>query len=1099
MSKYWRVLVVLAAAVLPVTSLSAQEPTTISGRVTTAAGQPLGAANVFIPSMSIGTLTNSDGRYVLIVPASRASGQTVKLEANQIGYQTKTADVTLSPGRVTQDFVLAEDPLKLDEVVVTGQGTKTTREKLGVTVTKMNADEVVNSQENNLVAAMAGKAPNVNVQQSSGDPGAGTFIRIRGENTINGGVQPLFVVDGVPINNDTNTIEGTTGGTAVANRAIDINPNDIESIEILKGPAAGAIYGSRAASGVVLITTKSGKPGTSRVSLKSSMSFDDVNDMQPLQVQYGQGEAGIAYGEAPGTDLAPTSSVSWGLPLPCAQKDAATDQVTSFSGCAQGVDYFDHAHELFRTGTQFDNTLTMSGGSESTTYYLSLGRTDDKGVIDGNSQYQRSTVRLKGSHSFSPVVTLSGNLAYTNSGGDLVQQGSNISGLLLGALRTPPNFNNCIPETCYLASNGLHRSYRYPNPTVLARTRGYDNPFWISRVLKNTTDVARTIGNVEANWQPWGWLNVNYVFGADITDDNRLSLFPKSSSNAPFGSLIRANFTTKIFDSNLILTGTHTFSDNMSGSLTVGQNLNEETFKRYQVNGDNLIVGTDQLDFTISQVPNESYARTRTTGYFTQGNLDLYNQLFLTAAVRIDGSNTFGAESSNWFAYPKFTAAWTFSELPAFKNQSWLTFAKLRGAWGVVGKQPPIYTNVSSYNKLNIADGWTNGVQTIYNGFDGVAHEGTKGNPAIKPERTTGLDVGGDIAVLDGKLTFGATYYTDDTKDIILQVPLPPSTGFTGQWSNGAEIQNHGWELTLGLQPLKRTNFALNFDASWAQNNSCVKDLAGSDFIALAGFTGSLTGLAAPEKDANGNITKCYEYNTLYGQDFIRFGNGSLVGGVDIDQAFPNAPKGAVYIADDGFPLQDPQNRPFINVNPDWTASLRTTLTLYKNLSISGLLDVNQGSHMWNGTKGALYFFGTHLDTQPYHGLGQDVVFGDSYLPQEQVDGPGKGKEVLINESWFVDNIGSGFTGPFTQFVENSSFVKLRDVSLGYTASGDWVRRVGFSSIDLRASGRNLVTWTDYTGIDPESNLTAQSAGRGLEYFNNPRIRSYVFTVSLNR
>ncbi len=920
MRKCCLVMVTLVMAALSASSLSAQEAATISGRVTSSRGQVLAATSVFIPAMNIGTLTDDRGRYLLIVPAARVNGQAVKMQASQIGYASQTVTVTLNPGGIAQDFTLAEDPLKLEEIVVTGQGTQTTREKLGVTVTTMNAQDVVQAQQSNLVASMAGKAPNVNVIQSSGEPGAGTYIRIRGENTINGSVQPLFIVDGVPINNDTYTIEGTTGGTAAANRALDINPNDIESIEILKGPAAGAIYGSRAASGVVLITTKSGKPGTNRVSYKSSLSFDDVNQMQPLQVMYGQGEAGTPYGE-PGVNEAPTSSISWGLPLPCAQSDPTTDQVTSFSGCKLGRDYFDHANELFRTGLQSDQTLTMSGGSENTTYYLSLGRTDDRGVIDGNSQYQRTTVRLKGSHTFSPSVTVSGNLAYSNSNGDLIQQGSNISGLLLGALRTPPSFDN-LP---YLdPDNGLHRSYRYPNPTMLARTRGYDNPFWIARAIKNTTDVARTIGQVNASWQAMPWLNVNYVFGADVTDDNEVHLFPKSSSNFPNGAVLRGNFTDKIFDSNLILTANHTFNDDYTGSLTLGQNLNEETYKRYQVDGENLIYGTDQLDFAIDKTPNETYQRIRTSGYFAQGNVDLYDQLFLTAAVRLDGSNTFGADSKNWFWYPKFTAAWNFSELSALKGLDWLTFAKLRAAYGVTGKQPPIYTNVSSYQTGTLADGWTNGVQTIYGGADGVYHQGTKGNAAIRPERTSGVDIGGDFAFLDSKLTLGVTYYTEDTKDVILRVPLPPTTGYTSQWANGAWIQNRGWEFTLSAQPVTRDNFALSFDASWATNNSCVKDLAGSDFIALAGFTSSLTGLVAPEKDANGNITKCYEYNTLYGDDFVRFGRGTVIDGTNIDQAYPDAPNGAVYIGADGFPRYDGQDRPYINVNPDWTAQLRT-------------------------------------------------------------------------------------------------------------------------------------------------------------------------------
>jgi TonB-linked SusC/RagA family outer membrane protein len=1088
-------LVALAIATLPALSLSAQEPTTISGRVVASGGQIMANASVFISSMNLGTLTNAQGRYILIVPAARAAGQTVKLEVSQIGYKTESANITLSPGPISHDFTLSTDPLKLDEIVVTGQGTQTTREKLGVTVTTVNAQQVTATQDNNMVAAMAGAAPNVQVIQSSGEPGAGTYIRIRGENTIEGSVQPLFIVDGVPLNNDTYTIEGTTAGTAAANRALDINPNDIASIEILKGPAAGAIYGSRAASGVVIITTKSGKPGTNRVSLKSSISVDNMDKMQPLQFQYGQGMAGTPYGEA-GTNLSPTSSLSWGLPLPCAQSDPTTDEVTSFSGCKLGADYWDHGTEMFRTGYQLDNTLEMSGGSENTTYYLSIGRTDDQGVIKGNSLYQRSTARLKGSHTFSPTVTVSGNLAYTNSAGDLIQQGSNISGLLLGALRTPPSFDN-LP---YLdPNNGLHRSYRDPNPTVLAASRGYDNPYWIVNRILNKTDVARTIGQVSAQWQPRPWLNVNYVLGADITDDNERHLFPKSSSNFPNGAVIRGNFTEKIFDSNLILTANHTFNDNVSGTLTLGQNLNEDTYKRYQVNGENLIYGTDQLDFAIDKVPNEYYSQTHTAGYFAQGSTDLFNQLYLTAAARLDGSSTFGAEAKSWFVYPKLTAAWNFSNYSMFKKWNWLSFGKLRAAYGVTGKQPPIYTNVSSYQTGTLADGWTNGVQTIYGGADGVYHQGVKGNPAIKPERTSGLDLGGDLAFFNSKLTFGLTYYTEDTKDVILAVPLPPSTGYTSQWSNGAEIQNHGLEITLGGQPIARDNFSFNIDASWAKNVSCVKSLAGSDFIALAGFTSSLTGLVAPEKDANGHITHCYQYNTLYGDDFVRFGRGSVADGVNIDQAYPTAPKGAVYIGADGLPRYDAQDRPYVNANPDWTAQIRPTFTFYKNLSISALFDFNHGSHMWNGTRGALDYFGTSASTQPYHGLGVNRVFGKTILPSEKVAGPGAGKEVLINGDYFYSGLGSGFTGPFTQFVENSGFVKLREISLAYTARGGLVDRLGFSSVDLRVSGRNLATWTKYTGIDPESNLTAQSAGRGLEYFNNPRVRSWVFTLTLNR
>jgi TonB-dependent SusC/RagA subfamily outer membrane receptor len=477
--------VYLALLTLP-SLASAQEPARVTGRVTDGAGAPIASASVFIQSLNVSVLSTQDGSYTLIVPASRiTAGREVQITAQTIGYQAGNATITLRPGEtVTRDFQLGLDVLKLEGIVATGQGMTRSRTQLGSVVNTVTSEEIQQSREPNIVSALAGKAPGVVVTSSSGDPGAGAYIQIRGAASVVGGTQPLFIVDGTPIDNTTVNI-GTSAsisssnlnnqnqvqGVAASNRGVDLNPNDIETIDILKGAAATAIYGSRAANGVVIITTKSGRPGATRASFSSSLGFDKVTSTQPLQRQYGQGFDLTAVGET-GVD---PGVVSWGAPI------------------ATGTPTYDHANEVYDTGSRVENNLTLSGGSDRTTYYLSLGWLSQDGVIVGPQDFERKSVRLKGTQKLRDDLTIGGNFAYTDSNGDFVQRGSNISGIQLGALRTPPEFNN-LP---YLdPTTGLHRSYRNPNPTSATTTRGYDNPFWVANELSNTASVGRSFGNV---------------------------------------------------------------------------------------------------------------------------------------------------------------------------------------------------------------------------------------------------------------------------------------------------------------------------------------------------------------------------------------------------------------------------------------------------------------------------------------------------------------------------------------------------------------------------------------------------------------------------
>jgi hypothetical protein len=464
----------------------------------------------------------------------------------------------------------------------------------------------------------------------------------------------------------------------------------------------------------------------------------------------------------------------------------------------------------------------------------------------------------------------------------------------------------------------------------------------------------------------------------------------------------------------------------------------------------------------------------------------------------VDGSSTFGGGDKR-FAYPKASAAW---DLTRYVGATPLSFAKAHVAFGVAGKQPPVFSNVNAYLTSTLTDGYLDpsGLYTIYRGNEGVVSETTLGNADISPERTREIEAGVDFAFFKNRLSLGVTYYDAHTTDAILQLDVAPSTGFFDKFDNAAEFSNKGWEAIAQLNVLDRGGLRWDVNAQWGKNTSCVLDLAGTDEIGLTGFEGATNSVVSPEIAAEDGVD-CYPIGVFYTTDFVRFGRGIELDGVSIDAKYPGWAKGDLYIGADGFPVQDAQNRVTGDANPDWTASLRNTFSLGDHLQISGLVDVKRGGEAWNGTKGALYFFGTHADTEAYHGAGKQEVFGETYFTQWGAHGPGAGKSVPLNwATWFWNGIGSSFTGPDSQSIEDAGFVKLRDVSVTYSVRGSgMLDRLGFSGVDVTVSGRNLRTWTDYTGIDPESNLNNQTLGRGIDYFNNPQTRSFVASFTLTR
>jgi TonB-linked SusC/RagA family outer membrane protein len=1070
-------LAALLLALLAPRALRAQDPAFVSGRVTDTAGAPQGLVQLRINALNVGAVSAPDGTYRMLIPASRVRpGMQVTLTAYRLGLATASRPIVLNPGaQLTVDFRLGNDALRLAEVVAMAVGTSTLRVRATTAVTAISAQQMEDSHETNVVAAMAGKAPNVLITSSSGDPGAGAFIQVRGAASVYGGTQPLFVLDGTPIDNSTIRTEDPTTGTAITNRAADLNPNDVADVQILKGGAATALYGSRGANGVVLMTTRSGRPGQTRATFNTTLSADRVTKLVPLQRAYGQG-----LNEIGSDDRLESESVqSWGVRLP------------------RRTPTYDHAAEMYRPGRRWESNLALSGGSDATTWYLSLGRLDQRGVIVGPQAYDRTTARLKATHSFGQDLTVGGNFAFTNGFGDFVQQGSNISGIQLGALRTPPEFDNkpyLDPVT------GYHRSYRCAVPECtgsLENGRGFDNPFWVAYRMPNTTSIDRTFGNVNLEYAPSPSVRLSYILGADLGDDERRQLWPKSSSDAPEGKLIRASLRNFQLESRFLATLQRNFSGRATGTLSLGQTLTHDAFDRYQTNGYDLVYGADQLDFAVTKVPDEYHEVTRSDGYFANGELTLWDQLTLTGNVLNEGASTFGAGRRR-FWYPGAGFAWQASKLSVFDPLTWVDLVKVRANLGVSGRQPPAYVTQTVFAPVTYVDDWvTNaGWTTIYLGRDGVVSQDTAGNPDIRPERKVEWEAGFDLGVLGGRAALGFTYYSRVTRDMIVAVTLPPSSGSRSQFRNAGRVDNHGVELTLNLKPVDRRTVSWAVDAQYARNRSCVKQLTGTESVDLAGFSGSMVSLVSPAVDG-----RCHPFGVFWGTDWVRFGRGEkdTRTGQAIDAAYPGAPAGAVYLDPSGFPQLSQRAHVVGDPNPRWTGSVRNTVTLGPDLRLSALVDVSHGGQMWNGTRGALVTYGTHRGTQAWHGAGMQAAFGHGFLDQFTYAGPGEGKTVTIDRTWGT-GLGGGFGGPMSEFVEDAGFVKLRDVSLTWTVDRPWLRHaVGVSRMDLTVGGRNLKTWTRYSGIDPETNLTGQTVGRGIDYFNNPQTRSLVIAVSLER
>ena len=1064
---------------------------TVQGVITDEEGLALIGANVLAEGTAVGTVTDFDGAFSLDVPVSVDN-----LIVSFTGFSTQIVSIV---GLTKVNVTLSEGQI-LDEVVVTALGVSRNEKALGYAVQTVDSKMISDANTVSVLDALAGAAAGVHITSSNGAAGASSRIVLRGQTSFNGNNEALIVVDGVKLDNSEHNTERQLAGVAYSNRAMDLNPNDIENVSILKGAAATALYGIEGARGVVLITTKSGSSGGMKIDVGANLTFSEVSNVVGMTNTYVQGSRGVWQGPETG------QSGSWGPHKDDVFYDGSeykwdkNGRLTTTSG-TPFVPY-DNLDNLFETGVTQNYNFAVSGGSDMTNYRFSFGNSNEKGITPKNT-FDRYTLGLKlGSSLFNNKLDVKFGANYARSGGTRIQQGSNTSGIMLGLLRTPISFDNtngfsnaADEPLAYQFADASQRNYRGGG--------GYDNPFWVVNNAQFTDKVNRFYGNINLRYKLNPWVNFNGVLGMDTYSDNRIQRFEIGSRTVAGGQVVEDNYNYSHTDFYFSVTGSGDILTKLNLSYNVGLNLYDEKLKQNYIQGDGLnFPGFVEMGNTASISSQIANTNIKSAGAYATVDFGYDNFLYLTFTGRNDWSSTlinpfveFSAGDISFF-YPSVSLGLIFSEKIDIPG---LSFGKIRASYAEVGGgAPSAYStstafilpiqNAGTVNDIN--DGWTNGLGFPYQGVSGFVYNAVAGNPFLTPSRTKDYEFGLDLRFMRDRIGIDITGYQRNSTDQIIAINIPNTTGFQRAVVNSGELATKGGEVVLTVNPIRNDKINWNIGFNFSKWKTTVESLPeGVQNQYLDGFTSTGTYNLAPETDAAGNIITVYEYGQLFGNPFQRVNTGSNT----FDPTAPYDPDGALIINDNpassgyGFPLADPTARVLGNPNPDFLLGINTSFS-YKNLSVSALFDIKEGGDIWNGTKGALTFFGRSELTD---NRGTITVFDGV----KAGDGGVNDIAVELGQSWYQGN-GGGFGSVSEHFIEDGSFRRLRFVTLAYDL-GDILANAGFERFSISFTGRNLFLSTPYTGFDPELSLVGSSSnGQGLDYFQLPSTKSY--SIGLN-
>jgi TonB-linked SusC/RagA family outer membrane protein len=1077
----------------------------IKGTVTSSDdGQPIPGVQVLVKGTSTGTITDLDGNYTIKVSADAST-----LIFRYVGMASQEVDIA---GQSAIDVVMEPDIMHLEGVVVTALGISREKKSLGYATQELSGEEINTVKTNNFINTLSGKAAGVQIK-NTGNLGGSSNILIRGSSSITGNNQALIVVDGVPINNDvTNTDDQVRGrhGYDFGNSAADINPNDIESMNVLKGAAATALYGSRAANGVIIITTKKGERTMAKkrvygvnVSSNVTTGFIDKSTFPTYQQEYGAGY-GPYYGDEPYTgleqyDFDGNGSIDLVVPtyedgsfgqkfdpgLSVFQWDAFYPQSPNYRKATPWVAAGDNGPiSFFETPWSFTNSVEVTGANENSNFRLSYSNQDQTGIMP-NSHFVRNNVLFNGSYDVTKDVTVTASVNYINNKGT----GRNATGYsdnIISSFRqwTQMNVDYQQQKELYEATEE-NITWNPVGPDNLAPAY-WDNPYW-TRYQNYTTDGRdRVIGYIQADWQINDYFSTMARFSSDFYSEIQEERKAVGSASGEFGVGTTAGrsdvtsgysrFNKSFYENNFdfMLRFNKDLNENFNLNALVGTNIRRSELDQVfaSTDGGLIVPGLYALSNSVNPMlaPEETYNKIGVNGIYASASIGFKNFLYLDATIRRDQSSTL-PEDNNAYIYPSVSGSFLFSNIV---DVDWMDLGKLRLGYAEVGNDAPWGSIVDTYDN-----------NPVFGGTPLYSLPNTKNNADLKPERTTSIEAGLEMYFLNKRLGFDAAFYKTNTVDQIIPIAVSYTTGYSQKFVNAGEIENKGVELMVFGSPVVGENFRWDVTLNWAKNiNEVVALIEGVENIQL---TRSL------QSGITINARVGEPYGTIQGQDFVYDDNGNKV------------------VGEDGYYLKTPTSDVVLgNINPDWTGGINNRFS-YKNWALSFLIDWQQGGSVYSLD---LYYgmaTGLYEETSYTNDLGNPVrntLDNGGGLILEGVTG-----DVTYNDdgTYTVSNTATnnirvagddyrvfGYSkNPNAAFIYDATYIKLREVVITYSLPKSTLENTFINGISFSLVGSNLwIISKDLPHADPEA---SQGAGnvQGWQSGVMPTTRNVGFTVNL--
>lgn len=1028
--------------------------TQVKGNVVDETGMPVIGASVIVKGTTVGIVTDFDGNFTLEVPADGK-----ELEISYIGMEKQTVKVAPNIS-----VVLKNDTQNLDEIVVTAMGISREKKALGYAVQDLKADELTKGANSNLAGALQGKVSGVEIKPSSGMPGASSQITIRGARSFTGDNSPLYVIDGMPVASAADISTGNSvTGTDVANRAVDIDPNDIASINVLKGQAAAALYGIRASNGVIVITTKSGKglaKGKPQISFNTNVSFDVLGRTPEVQTKFAQGTGGV---------FDPYNSSSWGPAIsdlandPTYGGNVANEYTNNGANLHQGQYYvpqlaaagldpwatpqaYDNIGGFFQTGVTWNNSINVAQAFDKASYSFSLGNTTQDGIIPETGM-DRYTGKFTAEVKLHDNWTTGATASFINS--KINKMPAANDALLATVYPAPSSYDlNGIP---YHTAGSIYEMNSFRNPSFAVAPWFVKNNEFVektNRFFGNSFVNYKTKFNTENHT-----MNVKYQIGVDSYTTHYQDIWGYGNKGSNMnGEITNYGWSNVSFNSLLTVNYDWTINEDWTFNALLGNEVVHNHMKKYYEYGASFnFPGWNHIENATTLQSSDMQRSKRTVGFFGSVSASYKNMLYLNVTGRNDYVSSMPRNNRSFF-YPSVSAGFILTELEPLKNDI-VNYAKIRASYAEVGQAGEYYNNY--YYTPSYGGGFymLNPITYPLNGMGALAPYPVIYDPNLKPQNTKSYELGADLSFFNNLVSVNYTFSRQNVTDQIFNVPLAGSTGAQELLTNGGRIHTNTHELTINVNPIRTKLVDWNIGLNWTKMDNYVDELApGVESIMLGGFVTPQVRAGIGDK-----------FPVIYGVGYLRDDAGNLI------------------VDENGVP-QAGEAKVIGRVSPDFILGFNTDLRVWK-FSLAAVFDWKCGGQMYSGTNGLLDFFGMSKATE-----GRDT---ESFIVDGvKADGSKNDIEIKGADAW--QNYYQSINNIDESSIYDNSFLKLREISLSYPVlEKDWLK------VDVNVFARNILLWSELPNLDPESSQGNNNMGGAFERYSMPQTSSYGFGVNV--